>query len=192
MGGPAEAFQVVCVLAVFMAVTLTLSRCGPSACPPVPVAEGGGHIGALEAGALALANEERMRRGVAPLAPDPLLAAAARQHSREMWMLRYFDHYSPNGSMRTPSDRYRRFGGAVEGAIIGENLFYGTQADVLWSHRSLMASLPHRENLLSPSFTRAGIGIWVSPSGEMWVTQMFAGESRRRVAVVERLVPVGG
>jgi uncharacterized protein YkwD len=109
-----------------------------------------------------------------------------------MSALGYFAHESPNSDFRTPSDRYRRFGGLIEGTAIGENLFYGSQADASWSHRSLMASPSHRENLLNGSFTRAGVGICVSPSGEMWVTQMFAGESRRKVAVLERLVPIGG
>jgi uncharacterized protein YkwD len=41
-------------------------------------------------------------------------------------------------------------------------------------HSALMASASHRQNILSGSHQRIGIGV-VSKGGRLWVTQLFAG-----------------
>jgi uncharacterized protein YkwD len=121
-----------------------------------------------------LVNEERARRGLRTLTVDPVLTAAARQHSREMAELGYFDHYSPVRGLRSPIERYavalgsRRFTCAV-----GENLFYSSRRDVALGHRSLMKSPGHRANILASDYRAIGVGVYQAPSGEYYATQMF-------------------
>ncbi len=116
---------------------------------------------------LALVNEERVNVGLAPLALDPRLVPVARQHSEEMFRLRYFGHQSPvSGS---PFDRLDAAG--IRYTRAGENLAYAQSVAV--AHRGLMASQGHRENILRPEFTRIGIGVMsAGPYGRMF-TQMF-------------------
>ena len=120
-----------------------------------------------EAQLLKLVNDERISRGLAALELDPRLVPVARQHSEEMFRLKYFGHQSPvNGS---PFDRlaaakisYRR---------AGENLAYAQSVAV--AHRSLMESPGHRENILRPEFTRIGIGVISAGSYGRMFTQLF-------------------
>lgn len=127
-----------------------------------------------EARLLALVNSERATRGERPLTWDTTLCVAGRQHSREMADLGYFDHKSPVRGLETPADRWESSNPAAPvDYTIGENLFYGSVSDVAWSHRSLMASPDHRANILNGDFRRMGVGVYISPRGEMWVTEMF-------------------
>lgn len=116
---------------------------------------------------LALVNAERTKVGLPELALDPRLVPVARQHSEEMFRLRYFGHQSPvTGS---PFDRLEAAG--IEYSRAGENLAYAQSVAV--AHQGLMASQGHRENILRPEFTRIGIGvISAGPYGRMF-TQMF-------------------
>jgi len=123
---------------------------------------------------LALLNDERLARHRVKLAPDPLLVEIARQHSREMWKVGYFDHMSPVPGLRTPMDRYlRALRRRPAHACVGENLFYCDVIDVKLGHRALMGSPSHRANILYAPFRRAGVGIYKSRTGEFWVTEMF-------------------
>jgi uncharacterized protein YkwD len=111
--------------------------------------------------------------------------------------LSYFDHISPVRGLESPADRWERFNPSTPTAYtIGENLFYGSEADVAWGHRSLMASPEHRDNILNPAFTKAGVGVYVSPRGEMWVTEMFVecedGVSSQRVVAAASPNELGG
>lgn len=116
---------------------------------------------------LALVNEERVNVGLPPLTLDQRLVPIARQHSEEMFRLRYFAHQSPvNGS---PFDRIEAAG--IRYSRAGENLAYAQSVAV--AHRGLMSSQGHRENILRPEFTRIGIGVVsAGPYGKMF-TQMF-------------------
>lgn len=121
-----------------------------------------------------LVNEERAKKGLRELTIDPVLVAAARQHSREMAQLGYFDHYSPVQGMRSPLDRYavalgtRRFT-----CTVGENLFYSSRRDVNLGHRSLMNSPGHRANIMADDYRAIGVGVYQAPSGDYYATQMF-------------------
>lgn len=150
----------------FALMTATTVRAAQTPVGTVPTA--------AEARFLILANAERVTHGAHPLAFDESLCEAARQHSQEMASLSYFDHLSPVHGLESPADRWERFNASTPTSYtIGENLFYGSEADVTWGHRSLMASPEHRANILNPAFSKAGVGVYVSRSGEMWVTEMF-------------------
>lgn len=116
---------------------------------------------------LRLVNEERRSRGLGALELDPRLVPIARQHSEEMFRLKYFGHQSPvNGS---PFDRLAA--AKISYTRAGENLAYAHSVAV--AHRGLMESAGHRENILRPEFTRIGIGaIAAGPYGRMF-SQLF-------------------
>ena len=114
-----------------------------------------------------LVNEERAAVGLRALTWDDRLLPVARQHSEEMFRLKYFAHQSPvSGS---PFDRLKAAG--ITYSRAGENLAYAQSVSV--AHRGLMQSEGHRENILRPEFTRIAIGvISAGPYGRMF-TQLF-------------------
>ncbi len=135
---------------------------------------------------VAAINTERTTRGLQALSQDPVLCEAARAHSREMCDLNYFAHRSPTPGGETPIDRYL---GELHtdgekrpaAALVGENIFYASVTNdvygVGYAHHSLMASPPHRENILEPRFTKVGVGLYRDPEGRFWVTEMFLRDS---------------
>ncbi len=138
-----------------------------------------------EADLIAAINNERVTRGLGPLAEDPLLNVTARGHSREMCFLSYFDHHSPTQGRRTPMDRYLAALHAwgedrPDAALVGENIFYASVTDAsynaAYAHQRLMDSPPHRANILEPRFTKVGVGLYRDREGRFWVTEMFLGD----------------
>jgi uncharacterized membrane protein required for colicin V production len=116
---------------------------------------------------LELLNEERTAAGVRALIWDDRLLPVARQHSEEMFRLKYFAHQSPVSG--TPFDRIKAAGFTYSRA--GENLAYAQSVSV--AHRGLMQSPGHRENILRPEFTHIAIGVVsAGPYGRMF-TQVF-------------------
>lgn len=121
-----------------------------------------------------LANAERRSRGLNELRVNSMLVQIAREHSREMCDLDYFDHASPTPELRMPKDRYlRALGHTPSWAIISENIFYSSVVSPELGHKCFMQSEPHRENILNPRFEEIGIGVYESPDGKFWVTQVF-------------------
>jgi uncharacterized protein YkwD len=124
---------------------------------------------AAEARMLELLNAERTRAGLRPLIADERVRAVARRHSEDMFRAGYFSHTAPNGE--GPAERIRD-GGIVFSAA-GENLAFAPTVEV--AHSGLMASPGHRQNILTPEFSRVGIGvISAGPYGRMF-TQNFVG-----------------
>jgi uncharacterized protein YkwD len=114
-----------------------------------------------------LVNEERANVGLKALVWDDRLVPIARQHSEEMFKLKYFSHQSPvKGS---PFDRLKA--GGVTYTRAGENLAYAQSVTI--AHRGLMQSQGHRENILRPEFTRIGIGVITAGAYGRMFTQMF-------------------
>ncbi len=114
-----------------------------------------------------LVNEERTAVGLKAVTWDDRLLPVARQHSEEMFRLKYFGHQSPvSGS---PFERLQAAG--ITYTRAGENLAYAQSVTV--AHRGLMQSQGHRDNILRPEFTHMAIGvISAGPYGRMF-TQMF-------------------
>lgn len=98
-------------------------------------------------------NEERTSRGIEPLTLDPELIKFAQKRS---------DYISED-----PFNRMNHNGMAPG----GENVSY--TSDIYKAHRLLMASEPHRENILRSVFNRVGIGISYDQNGYVIVVQTF-------------------
>lgn len=118
---------------------------------------------------LELVNQERVKAGLEPLEVDMRLVETARAKSRDMIENDYFGHISP--TLGSPFDQMARAG--IEYRYAGENL--AGAPTVEQAHAALMKSPGHRANILSPNFTKIGIGIADGgPYGKMF-TQQFIG-----------------
>jgi uncharacterized protein YkwD len=116
---------------------------------------------------LDMANADRARAGLAPLKMDASLVRAARVHAAQMAALGQLSHQfsgEPSLTERISSKSTLHLEGA------GENVASAGNADDV--HEALMASPPHRDNLLSPNFNVAGIGV-VRKGNKLYVAQDF-------------------
>jgi len=147
---------------------------------PARLAATDARLSKLEALMLGLVNDERTKRGLAPLENDPRLAEVARAHSAEMRDKNYFAHESPTPALRMPMARYQLgYGGTPR--IIAENIYsiaggrsFLTAQDTRAAQKAFMNSKEHRENILLPEVTRIGIGFCTDSTGDLWITQMFS------------------
>ena len=101
---------------------------------------------------LALVNQERTKRNLKPLVADDKLRKVARAHSADMFEKGYFAHNTPDGL--TPFNRMDN--GGVDYLQAGENLALAPDVEI--AHNGLMNSPGHRANILTPEFTKVGIG----------------------------------
>jgi uncharacterized protein YkwD/uncharacterized membrane protein required for colicin V production len=115
-----------------------------------------------------MTNLARTQAGLVPFRVDPKLAPLARQHAAEMLDLGYFGHDSPTlGSL---AERAGRAGVVYQD--IAENVAYAST--ISSAFQALLASPPHRQNLLSPNLGRIGVGVARSSQGDFVITQDFA------------------
>jgi uncharacterized protein YkwD len=133
-------------------------------------------------------NAERARRGVQPLVLDMRLNRAARRHSREMVLRRYFAHESPGGarfSARIAATGWMPRRGRW---YVGETLAWGwgTSAGSSGIVAAWLRSPSHRRVALSPRYRRVGIGIVRGtpvagvPAGLTYTADFGSGRPSRR------------
>lgn len=117
-----------------------------------------------------LTNRERARAGLAALAVDPRLTAAAQAHSADMVARDFYSHTDPDGGK--PWDRAAAAGAARR--TVGENIACGQRspADVV---EGWMNSPGHRANILKADFTHIGIGLAGGGRAGTYWTQLFGG-----------------
>jgi len=107
---------------------------------------------------LELVNRDRRAAGLPALAPDPALAAVAREHSLDMLQNKFVGHVSPTTG--SPADRVKRAG--ITFSRLSENV--GRNSSVEELEIGLMSSPGHRSAILDPRSERVGIGIVVDDS----------------------------
>ncbi len=115
-----------------------------------------------------LVNAERAKAGVAPLTLDSSISNVARTKSKDMANNNYFAHTSP--TYGSAGNMLSQFG--INYSAWGENIASGQktpqQVVTAW-----MNSQGHRENILSPTFTKLGVGYATNSNGVAYWTQMF-------------------
>ncbi|HEX2142782.1 MAG TPA: Ig-like domain-containing protein [Candidatus Limnocylindria bacterium] len=150
-----------------------------SAPPPPPPGGGAPAPADLQLYALQQINASRAQYGFAPLVLDSAISAVASAHAWDMLNYGYFSHTGRDGSR--VAQRLSRAGIAYSAS--GENICYhagiGARATLDWCHRVFMAEpypghFNHIANILSPRFSRVGIGIAVK-GGSVKVVWDFAG-----------------
>lgn len=116
-----------------------------------------------------LLNQERVKAGLPAFIRDSNTDAVALAHSSDMLKRGYMGHESPDGA--SPFDRMLAAG--LRFRVSGENLALAPTVDI--AHQGLMDSPGHRDNILSPDFTRVGIGaVRVDGMGRL-ITEDFIG-----------------
>ena len=116
-------------------------------------------------------NELRSRNGLAPLEWDAELCILARRHSRNMSVLGFFSHETPEGLRLR--DRARLAG--VRYRVIAENIAYNQGFDDpgAFAVERWTISAGHRANLLSTEFRASAVGSFIAPDGTVFLTQLF-------------------
>jgi uncharacterized protein YkwD len=117
---------------------------------------------------LVWANADRARAGLALLKMDDGLLRAARAHAARMASQQQLSHQFSGEPALT--DRISATS-SLHLDRAGENV--ASAPDASGAHQALMASPPHRDNLLSPNFNVAGIGV-VRKGARLFVAQDFA------------------
>lgn len=154
-------------------------------------------IPALEMEIHTLINEQRRINGLVDLGYDSSLASVARKHSADMAQNNYFSHYNLQGldpTARGSVDGYscNKNYGAYSTTGISENIFqnnlyasvtyyngvsryaWNSPADIAQSTvRGWMSSPGHRENILTSTYDREGIGVAIANDNKLFITEDF-------------------
>jgi uncharacterized protein YkwD len=141
---------------------VSLILVGALLAPAAAVASGSSQTASLDTGVLVQLNAIRVEHGLVPLTLSPELTAAAQAHSSEMVARGYFAHPSANG---TPFwKRIQAYYAQTDGSwSVGENLLWSSgDIGATAGMAAWMASPPHRENILDPSWRQIGIAAVVS------------------------------
>jgi uncharacterized YkwD family protein len=147
------------IITVVLAVVLVLSSTSA-------LASGGTNY---EAKVVQLVNAERQKNGLNALSLDSAISSVARTKSKDMADNDYFAHNSP--TYGSAGNMLKQFG--ISFTSWGENIASGqdTPEEVV---NAWMNSESHKTNILSPSFTKIGVGYVTSSNGKPYWTQMFA------------------
>lgn len=106
-------------------------------------------------------NDERTARGLMPLAWNGRLADSAAAWSKVMGTSKGMVH----SDLTRWLSKYN---------YVGENIATGSKgATASGLHQGWMQSPPHRDDMLSPGFQQAGIGIYCAKNGSVWATVDF-------------------
>jgi uncharacterized protein YkwD len=148
----------------------------PASPPP-----GVNHLPRVEELIVAMTNQVRRARGLAPLIKDTVLTGVARAYSNDMLVRRFFDHTTPDGLSfdQRIVNLYPHWIRAV-----GENIWSASgysAANPETMAREIvddwMSSPGHRENLLDPDYTHVGVGV-SARRHTIRATQEFVGQRR--------------
>lgn len=119
-------------------------------------------------------NDARTQNGIGALAADGCVTYVAQIRSDDMASRGYFAHVSPDGSSAfSLLDAY-----GVPSGWAGENLArnnYPAAETVAVAIRDLMASPPHRENILNSNYTAMGVAVTLDATGIYYYTMIFTG-----------------
>jgi uncharacterized protein YkwD len=132
-----------------------------AACADPDLAPTAENIAAVAEATLCLLNGERADHGLAPLAANSKLAAAAGAYAQDLVAGSYFSHTGRDGS--DILERIERTGYIRDDRAwrIGENLAWGTGALATPAAimQAWMNSPGHRDNILNGAYREIGVGI---------------------------------
>lgn len=126
-------------------------------------------LSAMEQKAFVLLNADRRNAGLEPLTVNLKLSKLAADYAADMNTRKFFSHVDPDG--KDPFDRMAAID--IDFPNAGENI--ALSPDVESAHKMLMDSPLHRENILNPKFTEAGIGVRPNLRGGVYLVQEFIG-----------------
>lgn len=136
-------------------------------------------------------NEQRADHDLEDLEWDGTIASVSRAHSVDMYDRDYFSHDNPDGE--SPLDRFQNVSNYCRGygeniamsyadqrvrqPSDGETVRYRSPEELAEGLvQQWMNSPPHRDAILSDSWDRGGVGIYISDAGEVYATHNFCTE----------------
>lgn len=122
-----------------------------------------GPAGVLEGQMLSLLNAERTAAGLRPLQMSAWAQSFARSFSERMMSA---------GAIWHNSDYFAKGRKAMGADLLSENVGY--DSSIAANHLGFMRSPSHRNNILDPRFSHVGIGVAISQTGRVYVTEDFA------------------
>lgn len=104
-----------------------------------------------------LINQERRKRGIAPLRHDAKLAKVAGRHAKHMVRYSFTGHRSPKAGGLVQRVKRARVFARSRAFSVGENLGWGGSPAAI--NRAWMRSAIHKKATLFRSFTKMGVGV---------------------------------
>ncbi|MBI5304793.1 MAG: CAP domain-containing protein [Chloroflexi bacterium] len=123
---------------------------------------------------LARINRERVARGLAPLALNASLTAAAQNHANDVVNSGKYGHVGSDGSMAADRAARAGYGAYSWGRRIGEN--WANYRDTATAFAMWMESAPHRGNILHPLYRELGIGVAPTTIGTFVYVLVFGAQ----------------
>jgi uncharacterized protein YkwD len=117
-------------------------------------------------------NNRRLGAGLPALASDPCVTYVAQSQANAMAAAGVLSHETGGNAFSILRSHGVGFGWAGEN--IARNSYSGGQS-VTVTVNGFMASAGHRENILNPNFSRAGVGAAVDGSGVTYFAVVFVG-----------------
>jgi hypothetical protein len=124
-----------------------------------------------------LLNQARLDEGLAPYGFSTLLAAAAQRHADDLVAHGFTDpddvHLGSDGTheqQRIAEAGYAAWTWNEGGAIADENVWSGTIEDGM---TFFLEDVPHRDNILSPTYREVGIGVATDADGRNYYVLDF-------------------
>jgi uncharacterized YkwD family protein len=151
---------------IWRGMRLTIPGSNSGTKPPVQqTPAGNANLSAFASQVFSIVNQERAKAGLNPLASDSALSGMALAKAKDMYSNHYFDHTSP--TYGSPFNMMTSFG--IRYTYAGENIAMGqrTPQEVM---TAWMNSPGHRQNILSPNYTKIGVAYY---NGE-WVQEFIA------------------
>lgn len=130
---------------------------------------------------LALTNAERAKQKLPPLAPNPILFKVARLHSANMAKQEKMEHVldGKDPAARTLAGGYD-FRKVMENIAQEGGLAKDDKPQLEGIMERWMKSKVHRDNILGNGLEEIGLGIIRTDKGEVYYTQLFATQRRKR------------
>ena len=140
----------------------------PTSTPePVVQAGNGWWDAAFEAEVFAVINQKRAEAGLAPLAVESRLTQAGKAYAKVLADYNHFSHTGPDGSTLVSRVEAAGFPFTVQ---IGEVIAWGSNGwppvDIV---QAWMDSPSHREQIMSPVYTQAGVGCYFTEEAGLTV-----------------------
>ncbi len=155
------------------------------------------NVNILESRIHDLINEKRRQKGLSSLRYDSKLAYIAQKHSQDMANKNFFDHINPNGEdptargLKSGYRCYKDYGSYYEEGL-AENFFQNNLYDSVTYYNGIpsydwntleeiaqstvngwMNSPGHRQNILTSTYDKEGIGVVISSDEKVLITQNF-------------------
>ncbi|MFC1616556.1 S-layer homology domain-containing protein, partial [Patescibacteria group bacterium] len=124
------------------------------------------NVATLQQEMLSLINQTRVQFGLTPVELSSDLNNLAQSHTDDMAINNYFAHLNLHN--QSPDDR-RIAAGII--TPVGENL--ARDVSIKFAHHGLLRSAIHRDNILTDSWDRVGIGI-TEDNGYLLIAQEFS------------------